>query len=41
MSTTQRIGFHFDVMCPWAYEASVWIREVRGATDLQIDWRFF
>jgi len=37
----ERIGFHFDVMCPWAYQSSVWIREVRRLTGLQIDWRFF
>jgi 2-hydroxychromene-2-carboxylate isomerase len=36
-----RIGFHFDVMCPWAYQTSLWVREVRVRTGLQIDWRFF
>lgn len=35
------VAFHFDVMCPWAYQASVWIREVRARRDLTIDWRFF
>lgn len=35
-----RIGFHFDVMCPWAYQTSKWIRTVRAATGLEIDWRF-
>jgi 2-hydroxychromene-2-carboxylate isomerase len=39
--TTERIGFHFDVMCPWAYQTSLWIREVRRLTGLGIDWRFF
>jgi hypothetical protein len=28
-------------MCPWAYQTSVWIREVRRLTGLQISWRFF
>jgi len=37
----RHIGFHFDVMCPWAYQASVWIRTVREQTPLAIDWRFF
>ncbi len=37
----QRIGFHFDVMCPWAYQTSKWIREVRETVPLDIDWRFF
>ena len=39
--TSEHVGFHFDVMCPWAYQSSVWIREVRRQTGLQIDWRFF
>jgi len=37
----QRIQFYFDPMCPWAYQTSVWIRRVREAVDLEIDWRFF
>ncbi|MGB0877425.1 MAG: DsbA family oxidoreductase, partial [Mycobacterium sp.] len=35
------IAFHFDVMCPWAYQTSKWIRTVRESVPLQIDWRFF
>src|SRR3954451_7095239 len=35
------VAFHLDVMCPWAYQASVWIRDVRQQTGLEIDWRFF
>jgi 2-hydroxychromene-2-carboxylate isomerase len=36
-----RVAFHFDLMCPYAYQSSLWIREVRRLTDLEIDWRFF
>ena len=36
-----RIGFHFDVMCPWAYQTAKWIREVRETVPIDIDWRFF
>ncbi|HRE00139.1 MAG TPA: hypothetical protein PLV68_02500, partial [Ilumatobacteraceae bacterium] len=36
-----RVGFHFDVMCPWAYQTSKWIRTVRETVPLEIDWRFF
>ncbi len=36
-----RLGFHFDVMCPWAYQTSKWIREVRETVPMEIDWRFF
>ena len=36
-----RLGFHFDVMCPWAYQTAKWIREVRETVPLEIEWRFF
>ena len=39
--TTDAVSFHFDPMCPFAYQASRWIREVRARTGLQVDWRFF
>jgi 2-hydroxychromene-2-carboxylate isomerase len=35
------IDFYFDLMCPWAYQGAVWIREVRARTGLEIRWRFF
>ncbi len=35
------VEFHFDAMCPFAYQTSVWMREVRRQTDLHIDWKFF
>lgn len=41
MSEINRIDFHFDPMCPFAYQASRWIREVSRQTGLQVDWRFF
>jgi 2-hydroxychromene-2-carboxylate isomerase len=37
----ERIEFHFDPMCPWAYQTSKWVREVRAQIGLDIDWRFF
>ena len=36
-----RVQFHFDVMCPWAYQTSLWMREVREVTDVEVEWRFF
>jgi 2-hydroxychromene-2-carboxylate isomerase len=36
-----RIEFFFDPMCPWAYQTSLWMREIRRLTGLAIDWRFF
>lgn len=35
------IDFHFDVMCPYAYQTSLWIREVRDLTGVDVNWRFF
>ncbi|MGA9275587.1 DsbA family protein [Ilumatobacter sp.] len=35
------VDFHFDVMCPFAYQTSKWIRDVRAQTDLTINWKFF
>lgn len=35
------VDFHFDVMCPWAYQTSKWMREVRDQLDLTVNWRFF
>ena len=35
------VDFHFDPMCPFAYQTSLWIREVRAQTGLTVNWRFF
>jgi 2-hydroxychromene-2-carboxylate isomerase len=35
------VDFHFDLMCPFAYQTSRWIREVRDRTGLAVTWRFF
>jgi 2-hydroxychromene-2-carboxylate isomerase len=36
-----QVDFHFDVMCPWAYQTSKWIRDVERHRDVQVTWRFF
>ena len=38
---TDSIDFHFDPMCPYAYQTSRWIRTVRDAVDLDVTWKFF
>ena len=38
---TSVVDFHFDVLCPWAYQTSKWIRDVRAQNGLEISWRFF
>jgi 2-hydroxychromene-2-carboxylate isomerase len=35
------VDFYFDVLCPWAYQGSKWIRAVRAERDVDVTWRFF
>ncbi len=35
------IDFHFDVLCPYAYQTSKWIRDARRQVGFTINWRFF
>ncbi|MEV0355629.1 DsbA family protein [Nocardia sp. NPDC050697] len=39
--TPESVDFHFDPMCPFAYQTSVWLRRVREQLGIAIDWRFF
>jgi predicted DsbA family dithiol-disulfide isomerase len=41
IASPSRVAFYFDPMCPWAYRASRWIREVRDRTGVEVEWRFF
>ncbi len=38
---TSTVDFHFDVMCPYAYQTSIWIRNVRAQNNITINWKFF
>ena len=35
------VDFHFDIMCPYAYQTSIWIRQVRDLAGVDVRWRFF
>jgi len=35
------VDVHTDLMCPWAYQASLWMRTVRDETGLDVRWRWF
>jgi 2-hydroxychromene-2-carboxylate isomerase len=39
--SAEPIVFYFDPMCPYAYQTSVWIRDVRTRIPLDIEWKFF
>jgi 2-hydroxychromene-2-carboxylate isomerase len=41
MTSPTTVDFHFDVMCPWAYQTSLWMRDVRDQLGLTVNWRFF
>ncbi len=41
MTRPDAVDFHFDIMCPYAYMTSRWIREVRDAAGVEVRWRFF
>ncbi len=41
MTDETSVDFHFDVLCPYAYQTSKWIRDVADQLDLTIDWKFF
>ena len=40
-SDVTKIEFYFDTMCPYAYQTSLWIRDVRRQNGIEIDWKFF
>jgi 2-hydroxychromene-2-carboxylate isomerase len=35
------VDVHIDLMCPWAYQSSLWARTVREATGVELRWRWF
>ncbi len=41
MDQPTTVDFHFDVLCPYAYQTSKWIRSVRDEVGIDIRWRFF
>lgn len=38
---TETVRFHFDPLCPWAWQSSRWIREVEKVREVEVDWRLF
>jgi predicted DsbA family dithiol-disulfide isomerase len=38
---TEKVRFHFDPVCPWAWQSSRWMRDVEQIRDVTVDWRVF
>jgi 2-hydroxychromene-2-carboxylate isomerase len=38
---TDTIRFHFDPLCPWAWQGARWIAEVRRVRDIDVTWGLF
>jgi predicted DsbA family dithiol-disulfide isomerase len=38
---SEQVRFHFDPLCPWAWQSSKWIREVEKVRPIEIEWRLF
>lgn len=38
---SEKVTFHFDPLCPWAWQTSKWMREVERVRDVEVDWRLF
>lgn len=38
---SDRIRFHFDPLCPWAWQGARWIRQVETTRDIEVEWRLF
>ncbi|MGH9172453.1 MAG: DsbA family oxidoreductase [Acidimicrobiales bacterium] len=41
MTAPAAVDFHFDIMCPYAYQTSIWMREVRDLAGVAVRWKFF
>jgi predicted DsbA family dithiol-disulfide isomerase len=37
----ERVRFHFDPLCPWAWQTSKWMRAVEQVRDVGVEWRLF
>ncbi len=37
--TMMTLRFYFDPICPWTWQTSLWVREVREHSKLEIQWK--
>ena len=38
---TERVRFHFDPLCPWCYQTSLWIHRLAELGEITVDWALF
>jgi 2-hydroxychromene-2-carboxylate isomerase len=41
VTMAETVRFHFDPVCPWAWQSSRWMRDVEQIRDVTVDWRVF
>jgi 2-hydroxychromene-2-carboxylate isomerase len=41
MTSVEKISFHFDPLCPWAWVTSRWATRLEELGAVEIDWRLF
>jgi len=41
MTSPERVAFHFDPLCPWAWVTSRWAARLEELGDLEVAWRLF
>jgi 2-hydroxychromene-2-carboxylate isomerase len=41
MTAVEKINFHFDPLCPWAWLTSRWATRLEQLEEIEIDWRLF
>lgn len=38
---SENVTFHFDPLCPWAWQSSKWMRQVLEVRDVELSWALF
>jgi predicted DsbA family dithiol-disulfide isomerase len=38
---TDHVRFHFDPLCPWCYQTSLWIHRLAELGEITVDWGLF
>lgn len=37
----ERVRFHFDPVCPWAWQTALWIAGLEERREVEVEWRLF